>query len=125
MTMATRVLLLEDDEAFRTLLLEAFEDEGIVTRSCGSYGELLGCVRNDRPSLVVVDFWGESHHELSAPERSQIEHLSLAVPVILLTGRTWIRSIAPGEFPNVTILAKPVDLDALFVTVWDRLQGAR
>jgi DNA-binding NarL/FixJ family response regulator len=49
------VLLVEDDAAWRTILLEILTDIDCRTRACASFSEALGRLRRERFDLAVVD----------------------------------------------------------------------
>ncbi len=50
-----RILIVEDDAGWRTLLHELVRDAGHAARVSGSYGEALGWLRRQRFDLAVVD----------------------------------------------------------------------
>jgi DNA-binding NarL/FixJ family response regulator len=50
-----RVLLVEDDAGWRSILSELLTDVSCQVRACLSYGEALGYLRRERYSLAVVD----------------------------------------------------------------------
>lgn len=50
-----RILIVEDDAGWRSLLQELLLDDGYRVRLSSSYGEALGCLRRERFELAVVD----------------------------------------------------------------------
>ena len=110
------VLLLEDDAALASALLEFFELEGIVTACCDSFIELKRRLGHDAECVIVADSWTSSAGaQLSLEQREQIIELGLtALGVIVTTGRAWAATCVDSEFgPNVVVMPKPYDLDQL------------
>jgi DNA-binding NtrC family response regulator len=108
---AARVFVLEDDPEFRRVLVELLEGEGFDVSTCDSYASLEEVTRTFPRAIVLADFWGTSHVELSSAERDQIRDLGRDRPTILLTGRTWAATARPEELNLVGILFKPPLLD--------------
>lgn len=48
-------LVVEDEAGWRCILSELLVEAGYRVRSCGSYGEALGCLRRERYRLAVID----------------------------------------------------------------------
>jgi DNA-binding NtrC family response regulator len=111
------VLVLEDDVAFRALLIELLAGEGLEVSACNSYASLLDAVYAFQRAVVLADFWGASHHELSAHERGEIRALGRHAPTILLTGRAWAAATTPEELNVACILSKPPALDEVIAQV--------
>ena len=109
--LTARVFVLEDDPEFRRVLVEFLEGEGFDVSTCDSYATLQDAARTFRQAIVLADFWGTSHVELSAAERDQIRDLGRQRPTVLLTGRTWAAAARAEELNLVGILSKPPVLD--------------
>jgi len=107
------VLLLEDDTSFRQVLVELLEAEGLTVSTCDSYALLCEAARSGPKCVVLADFWGSSHAQLSPSERDQIRHLGRQAPTILLTGRAWAETATPEDLNIVTVSFKPPVLDEL------------
>ena len=112
-----RVFVLEDDPGFRAVLVELLADEGLEVSTCDSVASLREAMQTCSKAVVVADFWGTSHHELSAIERSQIADLGSQAPTILLSGRAWAEAATPEELEVASILRKPVTLDDVVAQV--------
>ena len=52
---APRILVVEDDAGWRSILAEILHEAGCQVRLCSSYGEALGCLRRANYRLAVVD----------------------------------------------------------------------
>jgi DNA-binding NtrC family response regulator len=105
------VLLLEDDVVFRDVLLELLEAEALDVSICETYAALRDYVRTDHSVVVLADFWGSSHTELSPQERDEIRDLGEHAPTILLTGRAWATSSDIADLKLICLLPKPVSVD--------------
>jgi DNA-binding NtrC family response regulator len=112
-----RVLLLEDDAALSAVLVDFLAGEGFEVAACNSYSSLREVLdAADRP-IVIADFWGASHAELSPCDRDQIRELGRFTPTVLVTGRAWADAARADELNVVCILPKPVALDELVAQV--------
>ena len=112
-----RVLLLEDDAPFCSLLVELFAGEGLEVAACQTYAALRQAIRSGPKSVVVADFWGASQTALSQCEADQLRELGSAVPTVLLTGRAWASTVSADELNLACILPKPINLDELIAQV--------
>jgi two-component system nitrogen regulation response regulator GlnG len=119
-----RALLLEDDDALRNLLLEAFTGEGFEVQPCGSFAEVRAAAARGEADVIVADFWGESQRSLPEDDRAQIRELGALLPTVLLTGRTWAADTNADEVGALALIRKPFDLDALLQTVSEAVPDA-
>lgn len=62
-----RVLVVEDDAGWRSILAELLSDAGYQVRLCNSYGEAVGCLRRETYVLAVIDL------SLGSPSRADGE----------------------------------------------------
>lgn len=109
---ARTILIVDDDERFRTRLLRAFADRGFEAAGAGTHEGALAAARADSPELAVVD--------LRLPGRSgldvvrDLKQLDPTTLVIVLTGygsiATAVQSVKLGA---TTYLTKPVDADQI------------
>jgi DNA-binding NarL/FixJ family response regulator len=53
--MVGRVLVVEDDVGWRSILAELLADAGYEARLCAGFGEALGCLRREKYDLAVID----------------------------------------------------------------------
>jgi two-component system response regulator RegA len=112
---ARSILIVDDDERFRTRLVRAFSDRGFDATGAGDYAAALAAARTDSPELAVVD--------LRLPGRSGLDvvrtlkALDPATHVIVLTGygsiATAVQSVKLGA---TTYLTKPVDADQILAS---------
>lgn len=96
-----RVLVVEDDAGWRSILSELVTDAGLEVRVCSSYGDALGALRRENFSLAVVDLsltaevvWDDS------PTSDLLEGYSLlanahtaGIPTIVVSGVVGVDEI--------------------------------
>jgi two-component system response regulator RegA len=121
------VLVVDDDEVFRTRLARALEDRGLAVTVAGDHPSALAEARRESPELAIVD--------LKMPGRSGLEvvrdlrALDAGTRMVVLTGygsiATAVEAIKLGA---LHYLPKPADCDeilaALGVAVGDGTDGA-
>ena len=105
------MLVLEDDPGFLDVLVEFLVSENLDVSTCDSYASLLAAVQGTPQAIVVADFWGGSHRELSAAERAEIRDLGSRAPTLLLSGRAWAASAVADDLNLLCVLPKPPSLD--------------
>jgi len=113
---AHSVLVIDDDDVFRTRLGRAFADRGFEVHTAQNANEALALAREDSPEFAVVD--------LRMPGASGIDvvrELTVIDPatvVVILTGygsiATAVEAIRAGA---VHYLAKPVDIDEILAAL--------
>ena len=110
---ASRTLLIvDDDEAFRSRLIRAFQDRGFDTAGAASFDEAILCAEVDTPELALVDLRlpGKSGLELV----KALKALDPATSIVVLTGygsiATAVESVKLGA---TSYLTKPVDADQI------------
>ncbi len=104
------ILVIDDDDVFRTRLVKAFADRGLDARGAASAGEAIAAVATESPELAVVD--------LRMPDRSGLEvvrELKTRDPttnVVVLTGYGSIATALEAVRLGAThYLTKPADAD--------------
>jgi FixJ family two-component response regulator len=116
MTAAALIHVIDDDESFRSSLLELLAAAGFEARGYPSTAEFLLDPTPDRPGCLLLDVRlpGPSGLDLQAALLRQAK----AIPVIFLTGHgdvaTGIRAMKAGA---VDFLEKPVGRDALLEAI--------
>ena len=112
-----RILVVDDDAAFRTLLTEVLKRAGFDPVEVGTGEEALEWVRRDRPSLVLLDIGlpGTSGYTVCHELRQIAGHL----PVIFVSGgRTEPLDRVAGLLIGADdYIVKPFDPDELIVRV--------
>jgi two-component system, response regulator RegA len=115
------ILIVDDDEVFRTRLARAFEDRGYDTRTAGNFDEALAIAGEDTPEFAVVD--------LRMPGRSGLElvqelaNLDRSTKTVVLTGYGSIATALDAIRLGATYyLPKPADADDI-VAAFARAQA--
>lgn len=113
-----RVLLLENDDDVRALLVEVFKEEGFKVIVCASLHDIRAGLARFPDAVVITDSWpGSGHQVLNDAHRAEIRDLARTAPLILTTGRAWAVNAAEGDFGSAILLPKPYDLEALLAAV--------
>jgi DNA-binding NarL/FixJ family response regulator len=113
-----RILIVDDDEACRTLLASLFERVGFETREAKSGGEALAAVREGRPAVVILDV---HMPDMSGYEvcRELRDRFGQDLPIVFLSG-TRVESYdrAAGILLGADdYVVKPFDPDELLARV--------
>jgi DNA-binding NtrC family response regulator len=102
------VLLLDDDEAFRSALSDLLQDDGHTVRHYGSIAELPNLAKLPPLTALITDYQlNESENGLTVAQRIRAEQPR--VPVIIVTAHAsdhLEKSVAAT--PYVWLLRKPV-----------------
>ena len=112
------ILIVDDDPAIRTMLVDLLEDEGHVVSSAANGQEALTYLQRaaNRPQLILLDLmmplmdgWQFRTLQRQDPELAPI-------PVIVLSAGENLKRAA-ATLAADAYFAKPVDFDALLRTV--------
>jgi len=101
-----RVLVVEQDQAIRRLLLTLLGDSGHDAQAAASAAEALAAVRSRPPDLIVIDpfMLGAEPDRLLAALGQQAD-----VPVVILSAVPRLRPLS--RHPKRAWLDKPFDID--------------
>ena len=116
-----KFLLVDDDEAFRTRLVKAFEKRGLEAVGAGSAAEALALVKRYVPQAAVIDLRmpGASGLELV----SQLVILCPGIQTVVLTGygsiATAVEAVRRGA---INYLAKPLDADQILAAFEKKIE---
>jgi two-component system, response regulator RegA len=104
------ILIVDDDEVYRTRLARAFTDRGYDVRTGGDYDTALAAANEDSPELAVVD--------LKMPGKSGLElvkalhEIDPSTKTVVLTGYGSIATAIDAVRLGATYyLSKPADAD--------------
>jgi two-component system response regulator RegA len=113
------VLILDDDEVFRTRLSRAFEHRGWESHAAGDSASALVTASKTGPDLAIIDLRMPGESGLEVVRR--LRDLDSTVSIIMLTGygsiATALEAVKSGADHYLT---KPVDVDQIldaFVTI--------
>ena len=113
---AHSVLVVDDDDVFRSRLGRAFADRGFEVRTARSAEEAIALAQQDSPEFAVVDLRmpGASGVDLVR----ELHAIDPASVVVMLTGygsiATAVEAIRAGA---VHYLSKPVDVDEILAAL--------
>lgn len=112
------VLVVDDDEVFRTRLVRALDARGFIAGGAGSFSEAVEAARRETPEFAVVDLKLPGQSGLDVVR--ELKALDPATTVVILTGygsiATAVQSVKLGAEAYLT---KPVDADQI-VAVFER-----
>jgi len=111
------VLLLEDDPALLSVLLELFMDERIDVTVCRSLADIYAALERDPYGVIVTDSWAHTRFDLGRQEQETLLALDALAAVVFTTGRRWAQADPPLTLGTVTVLNKPYDVDELMFAV--------
>ena len=110
------ILVVEDDDDCRTVLVDLLEMSGYSVLSCGEAHRAVEMAREHQPALVLVDFMMPDADGGWLVRSLRAEGGNLAdVPVVLTTGSSAGREIADSL--GVRSLEKPFDVNRLLELV--------
>lgn len=110
------ILVVDDDELFRTRLAAAFERRGYEARTAGGHAEALRSAREDSPELAVLDLRMEGPSGLELL-RDLLEN-DPATRVVILTGYGSIATAVEAmRLGAVNYVPKPADADEILVAL--------
>ena len=119
------IYLFEDDVNLRSLLVEMLQDElAADVEAFASMSELQRRYQDQRPDLIVADFWGASHLKLDDVERAEIAELAAVAPLVLVSARTWALDADVEELGVAAFVAKPLDAERFAAQVQEALSAS-
>ena len=109
---ARSVLVVDDDDVFRTRLGKAFRDRGYEVRTAQTAAEAVRLAQQDSPEFAVVDLRMPGASGLDVIR--ELHAIDPASVVVMLTGygsiATAVEAVRAGA---VHYLSKPVDIDQI------------
>jgi two-component system, response regulator RegA len=109
---ARSVLVVDDDDVFRTRLGKAFHDRGFDVRTAHSAAEAVRLAQQDSPEFAVVDLRMPGASGLEVIR--ELHAIDPASVIVMLTGygsiATAVEAVRAGA---VHYLSKPVDIDQI------------
>jgi CheY-like chemotaxis protein len=115
--MTSPIILVEDDDAVRTAILEALTDEGYEVSAFADGASGLAFLRDNPTTPLVLLDWNMVPMNGAAFMREMSTHVTLrAVPVIVVTADLRVEEEAAAAGAS-TFLRKPVHLERLLEVV--------
>jgi DNA-binding NtrC family response regulator len=115
-----RIIVINDDTAFLSLMEEVLRDEGYAVQVIREWDAAAGAVRETRPDLVILDLiHGREERGWTILELLMLDTKIWPVPVIVCSGALHLLHEREEIFRRHGIrpLAKPFDLDELLEQV--------
>jgi two-component system response regulator RegA len=107
-----RVLVVEDDDALRAILVRSLNRRGFATTGAGSYEDAVVQLAKDAPVYAVVDLWLPTRSGLDLLQ--EIRRVSPATRVVAMSGAGGHGAEAESLRRGAAhFLAKPVDADQI------------
>ena len=116
-----KILVVDDEAAIRTLLVDVFSDEGYAVRSASNGRAAVAMVEHERPDLIVMDVMMPELDGMETLHRLRSMPKLVNVPVLLMSAA---HHVAPDGLDDIVFLAKPFDLDHLLAIVASMLHPA-
>ncbi len=116
MTMATDILVVDDEMDIRELVAGILEDEGHGTRTAGNSDTALEAIKARRPTLVFLDIWLQGSTLDGLELLDEIKQLHPDLPVVMISGHgnieTAVSAIKRGAYD---FIEKPFKSDRLLL----------
>jgi two-component system response regulator RegA len=117
------ILVVEDDDAFRTLLVQAFDARGYEARGVADAKTAIDTARQDSPEMAVVDL--RLGYDSGLDVVRELKAIDPSTAIVVLTGygsiATALESIRLGALHYLT---KPTDPDRI-LAAFERGLAAR
>ena len=109
-----RVVVADDDDTLRDLLVLNLEAEGLVVYEAADGARALQLIAEERPDLVVLDVMMPKFDGLAALRALKGEPLTTNIPIVLLTARAGEDEIQEGWAAGADYyLTKPFRVEEL------------
>ena len=102
-----RILLVEDDDDVRLLLTLVLKRAGYEVSATANADQALQALHRGRHDLILTDYFLPRKDGLEFLAEARSEGMLAGAPVILCT------AFPPSRLSGVTVVEKPIDLDAL------------
>ncbi len=107
----TKILVVEDDAAIRSLILEALRCDGYFAEGAADAPSALQAIRSQRPDLIVTDYHLPGSDGLELLRLLQHEGFS-DVPALVVSADN-----RPPEWPATSFIPKPFELEVILGAV--------
>jgi len=110
-----RLLVVDDDDAIRAVLCEAFADEGYEVRQAAHGRAALDVLASWTPTAIILDLMMPIMDGWEFREEQRALNVALDVPIVVLSASRQLMG-ADGLEP-AAMVAKPFELDRLIGTI--------
>lgn len=112
----SRVLIVDDDPAIRSMLVELLTDEGYETLVAGDGRTAVEIAKQRAPDVVLMDLMLPILDGASATRLIKSNPDTGWIRIIAMSAGTNLR-LQAGDLPADGVVSKPFDLDALLADV--------
>jgi len=121
MSIARRILIVDDEQGIRATLGQLLEFEGYEVRAVGNAVDALAEYQKQRPDLVFLDVKMAGIDGVEALKK--IKELDPSAIVVMISGHATIQTaVEATQLGAYDILEKPLDTDRILVTLRNALQ---
>jgi CheY-like chemotaxis protein len=115
-------LLVDDDEAYCTIMRELLVRHGFQVRVAGAAEEALLLVRQERPDIILTDIMMPEVDGLTLIRRLRSNPLGASIPTIVVSALVLARErTAATQAGADAFLAKPFSFSQLSMTIQEVL----
>jgi len=120
--MPKHILVIEDEEGFRSLLYDILANEGYSVDASPYLATAVGCALSGSYDLITLDLRMPG---IDGVEIAQLfKHLALLTPIVVISGYLNASLVTQLKQMGIHyILSKPVDVSQIIDTVKDALTG--
>jgi two-component system chemotaxis response regulator CheY len=112
-----RVLVVEDEETIREVLVTALEDEGYAVRDVGDGQQALDLLDDWQPQIVLLDLMLPVLDGWAFLKETKRSGLIDRIPVIVLSASRRGMTVSETYPACAAVIAKPFDLGDLLDTI--------
>ncbi|MDR3155870.1 MAG: sigma-54 dependent transcriptional regulator [Holosporaceae bacterium] len=110
------ILIVDDEEEVRALMVEVLSDEGYTTTQASNEQEAIGSIKKNIPDMVFLDLWLGDNEIAGIELLEKIKSHNYDVPVVMISGHGTIdvavEAIKKGAFD---FIEKPFVIDRLLL----------
>lgn len=121
------IVIVEDELYLLEIMTQALADEDYRVVPVSDWRDAFIVVKRECPDLILLDLVaGRQETGWTVLEQLKRDPATRQLPVILTTGVSVVEEVhrLNGLPPNLTLLAKPFDLDVLSATVAEKLRSS-
>lgn len=121
--MSGLVVVVDDDEAIRTLLCELLGYQGFKTIGCANGQKALEVIQAKRPSAVTLDLHMPGMDGIEVLNRLSEDETTAGIPVVVVSAYSGDRRLRSQKQVRA-VLTKPFDISQLCSTVERAASGS-
>lgn len=108
-----RILLIDDDKDFLTILKNTLSRKGFEVHAHESWDENIELVNRIKPNLIILDVFLSGIDGLDICKKIKKSPFTKNIPVLIISGFPWISQSAIYEYGANDFIAKPFELNKL------------